>query len=310
MLREREILQRTLDVSKFSGNFFRDFFHHRRGRNQPTQKEVILSEIDRNQLPDYLKREPPPLSKEAIERWINFPRYKIPYKAGTGKDGNPYGSGEILYVGPYQVMGDFEKPWCEALSDEMFNGKRGPLAIFEAGFGMGKLSEYNLEKLKKRRGGKYYIVELNKQIYNEDLVPWAQKQELINNNPEMPHIEIIPIHGEAGEVLRRKELKGVYFDLMFFDTFYLQENHKGINDLISLDDSVSHLKLGGKYGFCPSHEGNQIASIDPYQYALLSKHFGSYSTRIVKVIGPKECTYMQGLRYLPAAAFRKLRRKI
>lgn len=304
MIQEREYRERGItDLGRDSFNLIRDALKARYGgRAQKVTDEHLfrLPTLDATNLAKAIMEveKPPPLTDESIDYWKHLPAYTVPYTAGEYTDGTRYEAGEYLIIGKDQVMASFEKDWCEAVSNSTFNGRRGKTVAVEVGFGMGILADLNIKKMLKV-GGVYHIIELNDQVY-ANLENWKIKKEieianavvedLKNNKP----VEIRIYNGEVGKVLQEHFDLGS-INLLFSDTYPIQEGHEEINDLIYLDTAIPRLTRNGRLSFCGFKRGNQTEYLTARQLALVYPHFRKTEIKnVVELTPPLECEYMNG----------------
>lgn len=229
--------------------------------------------------------------KPLIEHWQNTPARVVEYPEGVHPDGTRYEPGRRLLIGGLQVMDSFEEPWCRATIDTVFQKKRqGPLVVVERGFGLGIMSQFILEQMLSR-GGVYYIIELNDDVYQ-----WAREwASRANENIERLgiNLQVQVLQGDADEIIRKTH-EGQFIDILVSDTHPLVEDEQGINDLLGLPAMTSHLKDEGAFTFCAFHKDNQGGELDERQLRLAHRHFGRLTVETTEVTPPPDCTYLQG----------------
>lgn len=226
--------------------------------------------------------------KSLSEIWKRLSRKRVSYPGGVYPDNTKYLGGERLIIGDEQIMDTFERRWCEATVDAMFEGKSGQLNVLERGFGLGLMSEFILRQM-AARGGNYFIVELNAQVH-KDAQKWADASQHWVDQRRIP-LKITVLNEDADVALL--QFPEQYFDLIFSDTHQLRDEDRGINDLLAVECVKSRLKPDGHFTFCAFHKGNQKGDVDPRQDRLISPHF-RYSVDSVEVIVPADCTYLEG----------------
>lgn len=209
------------------------------------------------------------------ERWRKLPRVILESKIPEFlPDGTIKPKERMLLIAGEQVMHAFEEPWCRETVEAMFEDKSGPLTVVERGFGLGIMADYTLQKMLSH-GGKYYIIELNDQVYG-DLEKWIKEKKKALEKLKLPSpLEIIPIHADADEAIL--SFAPGSLDIIISDTHQVVPEERGINDLLLLSELKKRLKQeDGSFTFCAFHKYNQKAGFDEKQIAILSEHFDSF----------------------------------
>lgn len=283
-------------------------------RHQPkngTNPDLFSSQHSGREEPSSARREYLPSPREELVLWWkNAPEQIISYERGTVTDptGNiiyEFPEGSTLLIGDNakgkakQVMDTCETPWAFAAVDKAFvelAQKSGPLNVLERGFGMGLTARRVIQNL-ITRGGEYTIIELNKENANY-AKEWIRKQKsalssMASGLPDTkPDINISIMEGEAYEETARLAEKGRKFDIIISDTFPLNEDEHGVNDLQDLATLKDCLEPGGVFTFFAYFPGS-TGGVMKNQKDMINEHFASYTVTEITVNPPPDYKYLQ-----------------
>lgn len=242
-----------------------------------------------------------------IEWWRNAPEQVIQYSGGTVTDssGNTYEYpvGWRLLIGDAgeekQVMDTCETPWAFATVDKAFAElaqKSGPVKVLERGFGMGITARKVIQNL-ITRGGEYTVIELNRgnANYARD---WIRRQKIGLTNlasglpGTKPVIDIALIEGEAYEETAKLAQEHRKFDVIVSDTYPLNEDEQGVNDLQDLDTLKRCLEPGGVFTFFAYFPGS-TGGVVKKQENMIVRHFRDYILSSVPIFPPSDYEYLQ-----------------
>ena len=247
--------------------------------------------------------------KKLVLEWEKAPEKVIDYEEGTSidKDGKVYNypSGHRLLIGDpakggeKQVMDTCETPWAFATVDKAFEGfpqSSGQLEILERGFGMGITARRVIQNL-ITRGGEYTGIELNKENANF-AKKWIGKQKSALANMASglpgtkPDINISIIEGDSYEETAKLAETDRKFDIIISDTYPLNEEEEGINDLKDLNTLKRCLKPNGVFAFFAFFPGTSDG-VAKKQKDIIAEHFKDYSVSSVEVNPPPEYKYLR-----------------
>lgn len=245
-----------------------------------------------------------------VMEWKNAPERVIDYDKGSAidNDGNPYDypSGHRLLIGDpakgevNQVMDTCETPWAFATVDKTFEGfpqNSGRIDMLDRGLGMGITLRRAIQNL-ITRGGSYTAMELNKEIadYGRKLINRTKiaLANMANGLPgTKPDINISLIEGDSYEETAKLANEGRKFDIIISDTFPLNEEEKGINDLKDLNTLKKCLNPNGVFTFFAYFPGS-TGGVVKKQENMITPHFREYSVCSVEVNPPPGYKYLQG----------------
>lgn len=248
------------------------------------------------------------LFQETIEQWKTTIPELIDYKGGLVHllDGRVYRyrSGRRLIINGEQVMDTCEAPWAQATVDGLFflESKEHPnksrkLRVLERGAGLNISGTRIIQKMIERGGGEYHVIELNEGIYEETL-KWRERQlDYLNDMRRHTGLYIpltIKVHfGEAREVSRRlMEDERLKFDIILSDTYPLEPQEEGINDVIDIDILRKGLRRKGLFGFFTYKPGETFLDNIFNAEMLVGKYFRTILSSTSYVNPPLDYTYL------------------
>ena len=259
-------------------------------------------------------------SLSPTEAWRVAPARVIDYYPGTVllPNGNlyRYPAGKRLEVSlvPEEfipVMDTAEAPWAVATVNAAFSSDpidrldpRHKLRVLERGAGLNITATKVIDHLVQRGSGEYHIIELNEQVLNNP--EWGTKawkkriDDILRLKSQQQGIKYdidIQIHeGEAQEITKQLAADGKKFNIIISDTFPIEPEEQGINDIADVDVLTQVMYGEGVFAFFAYYpgiekeiEGSHIAA---KQLGLLRPKFGNVNVFEVGVKPPRDYPYL------------------
>ena len=193
-------------------------------------------------------------------------------------------------------MDTCEAPWAFSTVSTAFrqiNIREGypyrKLRVMERGAGLNIMGTSIMNALFARGSGEYHIVELNRGIIRETKKWIDEMNETIEDNKfrygTKCDIQIFLHEGDAREVTKKLIINDKKrFDIIFSDTYPLDDSETGVNDLTDLDIIKKGLRRRvndrvkyGIFAFFPYHPGSADTTSDGFittnQSVILTPHF-------------------------------------
>lgn len=249
-----------------------------------------------------------------VERWRNAETQVIRYPGGTYQN-YKYRPGWRLLIDKNEVMDTCETPWSKATVNEAFNlvheqKRTGPYIVFERGYGLGIAARQTLRHL-NLHGGRYDVVELNRNVVRMTK-DWAKREGESHRSlwallgASEPKVEIRVYEGDAVAATQKRaqkiaEGRDQPADIIISDTYPLDPQEQGINDLKDLETLKKCLSPHGVfafYAYFPGSEGGIVRT----QRDIIAEHFSDYRYFEVPVNPPPSYRYLQS----PAGPVRSL----
>lgn len=235
-----------------------------------------------------------------IEQWKKTPANIISYNDGIDAYGNVYKRGQRLLIADQQVMDTCETPWAIATVREAFEALRKPddepIRVLERGFGLGIAARWTIREL-LQTGGEYHVIELNEDVAKEAKQWKKSTKEAFNKMsrgiPTGEQIDIKIYEGDAAEVTAKLAEMQEKFDIIISDTFPLDEDELGMNDIQDLEVLKTCLNPGGVFTFFAFFPGS-TGGVVKKQENIINRHFKSYRVSEVAVNPPPDYQYLQG----------------
>lgn len=248
--------------------------------------------------------------KRFMEWWKGADIRILRYRSGTHP--NPlgisykYNAGLRLLVNNHEVMDTCETPWCQAAVTEAFKAvqeqkRQGPYVVFERGFGLG-ITARQIVKHLDLSGGRYDVVELNNHIAERAKIfadTQGQAWRAIKGDlPGVKHSVSIRIYEGDAVLATGKRAQKISegreepSDIIISDTYPLNPNEQGINDLLDLETLKRCLAPHGVfifYAYFPGSTGGIVKT----QRDLIAEHFKDYRYFEVPVNPPPYYHYLQ-----------------
>lgn len=241
---------------------------------------------------------------DIVDLWKNAEPEWIDYKGGWVKPhdskGYKFRAGKRLVINGEQVMDTCEAPWAYELVDrvfEMMRHRRGKLKVLERGAGLNISGTRVIHEMIKRGGGEYYVIELNRGVYERTL-QWRKRhlaylKEIRQNQGIKIPLKIEVLLGEAREISRKLiQEDGMRFNAIISDTYPLSPLETGINDISDVDILKSGLKTGGVFGFFAYFPDSYPEEIKIRQQRLMSDNFKQALFSVGRVNPPPSYRYL------------------
>lgn len=236
------------------------------------------------------------------ERWRTAPAHFLNYDAGITPDGRLYEKGRRLVIDvdgqPELVMDTCEKPLVEAtVRAALANLEPGsnPQVLIR-GFGLGIDFSLVTQTLIGLGGGSVHIIELNEEVAEvAEMCAEATNESIANMgraNPEtQPNIEIVVFKGDAAKITADLFDAGHTYNSILSDTYPLDKEEIGLNDLLDAGTVKKLLRPGGTFaffGYYPGYEDDLNSS----QKTKVLRNFIDLRATVVNVNPPPEYTYL------------------
>lgn len=251
-------------------------------------------------------------SKEDLfKEWKEASAEIIRYKSGIVRPENSpsyrYPSGRRLIIKDELVMDTCEGPWGQAIVDNAFNHpsiqRLNPdysLKVLERGAGLNIAGTRIVRKLMGRGSGEYHVIELNDDVANM-AEEWKKRMEAQIRYDDEAHgskykIKIVIHRGEAREVSKKLADEGNKFNIIISDTYPLESDEKGVNDIEDMDVIKKLLyRENGVFGFFSYFPGMRLegsSHLAAKQLELVQPHFEQIGVSEAHVKPPKEYVYL------------------
>lgn len=247
---------------------------------------------------------------DPVERWRLAPAEEVEYSGGRVYYDETYyvhPPGSRLMVGGKQVMDTCEGPWGQATVEaardthELRGLKPGyKVKVLERGFGLGITGSAVIDTF-KNRGVEYHVIELNEKV--ADMADKWREQELERVEARRGtkglkyNVSINIWRGEAREVTRRLvEDERRRFNLIISDTYPLDEEETGVNDILDIEVLKRGLHSEGVFSFFPHYPGSEDEEVYSHltakQIGLVWPHFEGIHVTDAEVKPPEEYRYL------------------